>query len=41
MEEELSFLFGGKKIDLTTPCDLSRYFREEVVETAEVFHYES
>ena len=41
MEDELSFLFGGKKIDLRTPGDLSRYFREEVVETAEVLHYES
>lgn len=40
IEEELSSIFGGKKIDLRTPGDLSRYFREEVVETAEVLHYE-
>lgn len=36
MEEELSTIFGGRKIDLRTPKDLSRYFRDEVVATAEV-----
>ena len=36
MEEELSVLFGGRKTDLRTPQDLSRYFRDEVVATAEV-----
>jgi len=36
MEEELSFLFGGRKVDLRTPQDLSRYFRKKVVERAEV-----
>ena len=29
-------LFGGRKIDLRTPEDLSRYFRQRVVEEAEV-----
>ena len=38
MEMELSDLFGGRKVDLRTPEDLSRYFRQEVLETAEV-HY--
>ena len=36
MEEELSRLFGGRKVDLLTPQDLSRYFRDKVVEGAEV-----
>jgi uncharacterized protein len=31
MEEELSSLMGGRKVDLRTPEDLSRYFRDEVV----------
>ena len=35
MEIELSDIIG-RKIDLRTPEDLSRYFRNEVVETAEV-----
>ncbi len=35
MEEELSNLFG-RTVDLRTPQDLSRYFREEVVAKAEV-----
>jgi len=36
MEEELSGLLGGHKIDMRTPEDLSRYFRDKVVATAEV-----
>lgn len=36
MEEELSTLFGGRKVDLRTPQDLSRYFRDEVIAQAEV-----
>ena len=36
MERELSGFFGGRKIDLRTPEDLSRYFRDEVKKTAEV-----
>ena len=36
MEIELSALFGGRKVDLRTPEDLSRYFRKDVLETAEV-----
>ena len=35
MEEELSILFG-RAVDLRTPQDLSRYFRDEVLEKAEV-----
>lgn len=36
MEDELSRLLGGRKVDLRTPQDLSRYFRDKVVEGAEV-----
>ena len=36
MERELSVLLGGRKVDLRTPQDLSRYFRERVMEDAEV-----
>lgn len=35
MEEELSDLVG-RRVDLRTAGDLSRYFRDEVVRTAEV-----
>jgi uncharacterized protein len=36
LEQELSDLFGGRKIDLRTPAELSRYFRDEVLRTAAV-----
>jgi predicted nucleotidyltransferase len=36
MERELSGLFGGRKVDLRTPRELSRYFRDEVMRTAVV-----
>jgi uncharacterized protein len=36
MERELAALLGGRKVDLRTVQDLSPYFREEVVATAEV-----
>ena len=36
IEIELSPLVGGRKVDLRTPADLSRYFRDEIVRTAEV-----
>ena len=31
---ELSPLLGGREVDLRTPQDLSRYFRDEVVNSA-------
>lgn len=40
MEVELSEILGGHKVDLRTPQDLSRYFRDEVVVQAEVHHAE-
>ena len=36
IEEELSSLVGGRRVDLRPPRDLSRYFREEVLREAEV-----
>lgn len=36
LERELSALLGGRKVDLRTPEDLSRYFRQEVLQEAEV-----
>ena len=36
MELELTDLLGGRKVDLRTAEDLSRYFRDDVVRTAEV-----
>ena len=36
IERELSDLFEKRKIDLRTPEDLSRYFRQNVLEEAEV-----
>lgn len=38
MEIELADLLGGRKVDLRTPQDLSRHFRDEVMRTAEVQH---
>lgn len=37
MEIELSEILG-RKVDLRTPADLSRYFREEVLSGAEVLY---
>jgi uncharacterized protein len=36
MENELSELLGGRRVDLRTAEDLSQYFRDEVVRTAVV-----
>ena len=36
MEAELSRLFLGRKVDLRTPEDLIPYFRQDVLDTAEV-----
>ncbi|MCC6629989.1 MAG: nucleotidyltransferase family protein [Chloroflexi bacterium] len=34
LERELSPLFGGRRVDLRTAGDLSRYFRDEVLREA-------
>ena len=36
IERELSDFLGGRPVDLRTPHDLSRYFRDEVLRTARV-----
>lgn len=36
MEAELSGLFGNRRIDLRTPQELSRHFRDQVMRDAQV-----
>ena len=36
IEIDLSQVLGGRRVDVRTPQDLSRYFRDEVVRTAQV-----
>jgi len=36
MELELSDYLGGSRVDLRTPLDLSPYFRDQVLRTAEI-----
>ena len=36
LEQELSGIFGGRKIDLKTPEDISRHIRPQVLNQAEV-----
>ena len=38
MPNELSEMFGGRKVDLHTPDSLSKYFVQEVLEEAEVVY---
>ncbi|MCX7688085.1 MAG: hypothetical protein N2045_08960 [Fimbriimonadales bacterium] len=38
LERELSAIFGGRKIDLRTAEDLSRYFRDAVRRMAKVIY---
>ncbi|MFO7980260.1 MAG: nucleotidyltransferase family protein [Candidatus Aminicenantes bacterium] len=35
MEDELSDIFGGRKVEIRTPQDLSPYFRDKVIKEAE------
>ena len=36
MEQELSRMLGGRKVEISTPQSLSKYFRDEVLGEAEV-----
>ncbi len=36
IEQELSAMLGGRRVDVRTAGDLSRYFRDDVVREAEV-----
>jgi|SRR5215472_9017589 len=38
--EQVSHLFGGRRVDLRTPMDLSRHFRDEVIRDALVVYAE-
>jgi len=38
IERELSQIFEGRKVDLRTPAELSRYFRDDILQNAEVFY---
>jgi predicted nucleotidyltransferase len=40
IEEHLSQLLGGRTVDLRTPMDLSRHFRDQVVRDALVVYAE-
>jgi predicted nucleotidyltransferase len=40
MERELSTVLGGRKVDLRTSQELSRYFRDEVLASASVQYAE-
>ncbi len=40
IEQEFSSLLGGRKVDIRTPQDLSRYFRDEVISSAQVQYAE-
>ena len=41
IEQELSNLLGGRKIDMNTPQGLSKYFRDKVMTTAEAQYVRS
>jgi len=41
MEQELSGMFGGRKVDINTPKCLSKYFRDKVLAAAEVQYVKS
>ncbi len=36
IQAELESLLGGRKVDLRTPEDLSRHFRDQVIRSAEI-----
>ena len=36
MQRELTKILGGRTVDLRTPAELSRYFRDDVIRAAEV-----
>jgi len=35
LQSDLSEIFGGRRVDLKTPAELSRYFRDQVLKEAE------
>jgi len=41
MEQELSGMFGGRKVDINTPKCFSKNFRDKVLAAAEVQYVKS
>jgi predicted nucleotidyltransferase len=41
MEQELSRLLGGRKVELNTPNSLSKYFRQQALHEAQVEYVEA
>ena len=41
LEQELSGLFGGRRVDINTPKSLSRHFRDQVLAEAEVLYVQA
>ncbi len=41
LEQELSQIFSGRKVEINTPQSLSKYFREEVLAEAQVQYAET
>ncbi len=41
LEQELSLILGGRKVDLNTPHSLSKYFREQALSEAQVEYVEA
>ena len=41
LEQELSEVLGGRKVDINTPRSLSKYFRDEVLAEAEVLYVQT
>jgi predicted nucleotidyltransferase len=41
LEQELSGILGGRKVDLNTPQSLSKYFREHALTEAQVEYVEA
>lgn len=41
MQEEISSILQGRKVDLRTPNDISRYFRNQVIQSSEVVYARS
>lgn len=41
LEQELSQLLGGRRVDINTPNSLSKHFRDEVLAEAEVLYVQA
>jgi predicted nucleotidyltransferase len=41
LEQELSQLLGGRRVDINTPNSLSKYFRDQVLAEAEILYVQA